>query len=162
VAIPDPLCLIRPTFKGIIETYLMTNEELKKHTATYCATRPEIVACYLFGSRAVGKEHPDSDVDVAFLLDNAIPTVAYSDMKMTYYSDLERALRLDIHPLIMNDAGEVVLGQVFGNGEVVYQQNPEALRSFRRRKLPLIAEFSYYIDMRLNRLRTRYGGEDRG
>jgi predicted nucleotidyltransferase len=140
----------------------MTNEELKKHTATYCATRPEIVACYLFGSRSVGKERPGSDVDVAFLLDNTVAAASYYDLKMSYYSELERALRLDIHPLIMNDAGEVVLGQVFGKGEVVYQQNPEALRSFRRRKLPLIAEFSYYIDMRLNRMRTRYGGEDRG
>ena len=140
----------------------MTIEELKKHTATYCATRPEIVACYLFGSRAVGKERAESDVDIAFLLDKSIPVDAYSDLKMTYYSGLERILRLDIHPLIMNDAGEVVLGQVFGKGEVVYQQNPEALRSFRRRKLPLIAEFSYYIDLQLNRMRTRYGGEDRG
>lgn len=140
----------------------MTIEELKKHTAIYCATRPEIAACYLFGSRARGKERPGSDVDIAFLLDNAIPANTYFDLKMTYSSGLERALRLDIHPLIMNDAGEVVLGQVFGKGEVVYQQNSEALRSFRRRKLPLIAEFSYYIDMRLNRLRSRYGGEDRG
>jgi predicted nucleotidyltransferase len=162
VAMPDPLCLIRPTFKGTIETYPMTNEELKKHTATYCATRPEIVACYLFGSRAAGKGRPGSDVDVAFLLEGSIPFDAYFDLKMAYCSGLERILRLDIHPLIMNDAGEVVLGQVFGKGEVVYQQNPEALRSFRRRKLPLIAEFSYYIDMRLNRLRTRYGGEERG
>jgi len=140
----------------------MTNEELKKHTATYCATRPEIVACYLFGSRSVGKERPGSDVDVAFLLDNTVAAASYYDLKMSYYSELERALRLDIHPLIMNDAGEVVLGQVFGKGEVVYQQNPEALRSFRRRKLPMIAEFSYYIDMRMNSLRSRYGGEARG
>ena len=140
----------------------MTTEELKTHIASYCATRPEIEACYLFGSRAVGKERAGSDVDVAFLLDAMISPTSYFDLKMAYSSGLERALRLDIHPLIMNDAGEVVLGQVFGKGEVVYQQNPEALRSFRRRKLPLIAEFSYYIDMRLNRLRTRYGGEDRG
>jgi len=140
----------------------MIIEELKKHTATYCATRPEIVACYLFGSRAVGKERPESDVDIAFLLDNAIPADAYFNLKMAYCSGLERALRLDIHPLIMNDAGEVVLMQVFGKGEVVYLQNPEALRSFRRRKLPLIAEFSYYIDMRLNSLRSRYRGETRG
>jgi hypothetical protein len=62
----------------------------------------------------------------------------------------------------MNDAGEVVLGQVFGKGEVVFQQNPEVLRSFRRHKLPLIAEFSYYIDIRLNNLRSRYGDETRG
>jgi predicted nucleotidyltransferase len=140
----------------------MSTEDLKKKIATYCATRPEIVACYLFGSRATGKERSGSDADIAFLLDGAIAVSAYYDLKMAYYTDLERVLRLDIHPLVMNDAGEVVLGQVFGKGEVVYDHNPEVLRSFRRHKLPLIADFSYYIDMRLNRLRSRYGGEARG
>ncbi|MEI6213278.1 MAG: nucleotidyltransferase domain-containing protein [Desulfuromonadales bacterium] len=140
----------------------MTSEELKNNIAAYCATRPEIVACYLFGSRATGKERPGSDADVAFLLHKSILASAYYDFKMAYYVDLERALRLEIHPLVMNDAGEVVLGQVFGKGEVVYDNDPEALRSFRRHKLPLIAEFSYFIDMRLNRLRSRYGGETRG
>ena len=136
----------------------MTSEEIKTHIADYCATRPEIVACYLYGSRAAGKERAGSDVDVAFLMDTTVLPADYFNLKMSYYSGLERQLRLDIHPLIMNDAGEVVLGQVFGKGEVVYQQNPEALRSFRRHKLPLIAEFSYYIDIRLNSLRSRYGG----
>ena len=140
----------------------MTIEEIKNHIAAYCATRPEIMACYLFGSRAVGKERVGSDVDVAFLLDATIPRADYASTKMTYYSGLERALRLDIHPLIMNDAGEVVLGQVFGKGDVVYQKDAEVLRSFRRRKLPQIAEFSYYVDMRLNSLRSRFGGEARG
>src|ERR1039457_2399135 len=134
----------------------MTSEEIKTHIADYCATRPEIVACYLYGSRAAGKERAGSDVDVAFLMDTTVLPADYFNLKMSYYSGLERQLRLDIHPLIMNDAGEVVLGQVFGKGEVVYQQNPEALRSFRRHKLPLIAEFSYYIDIRLNSLRSRY------
>ena len=140
----------------------MSTEELKNHIAAYCTTSPEIIACYLFGSRATGKERPGSDADVALLLDGAIAASAYYDLKMSFYSDLGRVLRLDIHPLIMNDAGEVVLGQVFGKGEVVYVKEPEALRSFRRHKLPLIAEFSYYIDMRLNTLRSRYGGEARG
>ena len=140
----------------------MTNEELKNLIAEFCATRPEIMACYLFGSRANGKERVGSDVDVAFLLDNSISANSYSELKTSYYSSLERILMLDIHPLIMNDAGEVVLGQVLGKGEVVYNDNTETLRAFRRHKMPLIAEFSFYIDMRLNRLRLSYGGESRG
>jgi predicted nucleotidyltransferase len=140
----------------------MSTEELKNKIAAYCATRPEIVACYLFGSRASGKERPGSDADVAFLLDCTIAVSSYFDLKMAYLSGLGALLRIDIHPLVMNDAGEVVLGQVFGKGVVVYDHDPEVLRSFRRHKLPMIAEFSYYIDMRLNRLRSRYGGEARG
>lgn len=140
----------------------MTTEELSTTIATFCATRPEIVACYLYGSRATGKERQGSDVDVAFLVDGTLPANNYWNLKLAYMTGLGDLLRSDIHPLIMNDAAEVILGQVFGKGIVVYQQNTEALRIFRRRKLPLIAEFSYYIDMRLAKLRTRYGGESRG
>ena len=136
----------------------MTTDQQKNTIADYCATRPEIVACYLYGSRATGKERPGSDIDLAFLLVSSVASEEYYNLKMTYYAALGALLRLDIHPLIMNDAGEVVLGQVFGKGKLLYQQNAETLRTFRRHKLPLIAEFSYYVDMRLNRLRSRYGG----
>jgi predicted nucleotidyltransferase len=136
----------------------MTIEKLKRHIADYCATRPEIVACYLYGSRASGKERSGSDVDLAFLLDGSVAAEEYYCLKMAYCAELGELLRLDIHPLIMNDAGEVVLGQVFGKGKIVYQQKEETLRDFRRHKLPFIAEFSYYVDMRLSRLRSRYGG----
>lgn len=136
----------------------MTTDQLNHNIADYCATRPEIVACYLYGSRAKGKERFGSDVDLAFLLDGSVTADEYYNLKMTYYAGLGEVLRLDIHPLIMNNAGEVVLGQVFGKGKVVYQKDAEAVRSFRRHKLPFIAEFSYYTDMRLNKLRSRYGG----
>lgn len=137
---------------------IMTTNQLKSTIADYCATRPEIVACYLYGSRAKGKDRPGSDVDLAFLLDGSVAAVEYYDLKMTYYAGLGAVLQLDIHPLIMNDAGEVVLGQVLGKGKLLYQQNAETLRTFRRHKLPFIAEFAYYVDLRLNRLRSRYGG----
>ena len=97
----------------------MTTDQLNHHIADYCATRPEIVACYLYGSRAKGKDRPGSDVDLAFLLDSSVAVDEYYNLKMTYYAGLGEVLRLDIHPLIMNNAGEVVLGQVFGKGRVV-------------------------------------------
>ena len=140
----------------------MTSDQLKSVIADYCATRPEIVACYLYGSRAKGKDRPGSDVDLAFLLDSSVVADEYYCLKMSYCAGLGELLRLDIHPLIMNDAGEVVLGQVFGKGEIIYKKNIEAVRSFRRHKLPFIAEFSYYVDLRLNRLRSRYGGASCG
>jgi uncharacterized protein len=141
---------------------IMTTNQLKSTIADYCATRPEIVACYLYGSRAKGKDRPGSDVDLAFLLDSSVVADEYYNLKMAYYAGLGELLRLDIHPLIMNVAGEVVLGQVFGKGKLLYQQNSETLRTFRRHKLPFIAEFSYYVDLRLNRLRSRYGGASCG
>lgn len=134
----------------------MPIEELKKNTATYCATRPEIVACYLFGSRASGKERTGSDVDVAFLVDASIPADAYFNLKLAYCSGLERALRLDIHPLIMNDAGEVVLEQIFRKGMAVYGFDSLECIRFRMLQFSLIAEFAPLRNRMEERLFRKY------
>ncbi len=120
----------------------MSTEELKNRIAAYCATRPEIVACYLFGSRARGKERPGSDTDIAFLLGGSIAASAYFELKMAYLSGLGALLRLDIHPLIMNDAGEVVLEQVFRKGLPVYGYDSLECIRFRMIQFSLIAEFA--------------------
>jgi predicted nucleotidyltransferase len=62
----------------------MSTEQLKNSISTYCATRPEIIACYLFGSRATGKERLGSDADIAFLLDHTVTAATYFDLKMAY------------------------------------------------------------------------------
>ncbi len=120
----------------------MSTEELKNRIAAYCATRPEILACYLFGSRARGKEQPGSDADIAFLLSGSIAASAYFELKMAYLSGLGALLRLDIHPLIMNDAGEVVLEQVFRKGLPVYGYDSLECIRFRMIQFSLIAEFA--------------------
>jgi len=140
----------------------MSNETLNSSIASYCASRPEVMSCHLFGSHAAGKEHPGSDVDVAFLVADSVSNQSYWDLTLQYMAELGAVLHSDVHPLIMNDAAEVILGQILGKGIVVYQRTPEALRTFRRRKMPLIAEFSYYMDMRLDSLRNRYGGGRHG
>lgn len=134
----------------------MANEQIKNHIASYCATRPEIVACYLFGSRAAGKERPGSDVDVAFLLDGAIRADAYFDLKMVYLSALGAVLRLDIHPLIMNNAGEVVLEQILRKGLPVYGCDSLECVRFRMIQCSLIAEFAPIRDRMEDMLFRKY------
>jgi predicted nucleotidyltransferase len=134
----------------------MTADELNKNIATYCATRPEIVACYLFGSRAVGKERAGSDVDVAFLLDATILPTDYFNLKMSYLSALGALLRLDIHPLIMNDAGEVVLEQIFRKGLPVYGYDSLDCVRFRMLQFSLIAEFAPIRDRMEDMLFRKY------
>lgn len=140
----------------------MTLDHLKKILTDYCATRPEIAACYLYGSYAAGKERPDSDVDLAFLLDSSVIPDDYAQLQLTYITELGSLSKQEIHPLIMNNAGELVLGQVFTKGSLVYQRNQEQLKAFKRHKLPLVADFSYYLSQRLGDIRHRYGGAARG
>ena len=136
----------------------MTTEEIKKHITAYCGTRSEIVACYLYGSRAAGKERPDSDVDVAFLLDGSVTKERYSDLRVAFYGDLAKLVRLDLHILIMNNAGELVLGEVLREGIPLYIRDEEVVERFRMRKIPLIAEFTYYSELFRRKLVERYGG----
>ena len=137
----------------------MTNEELKNHIATYCEARPEIAACYLYGSRASGKERSQSDVDLAFLLQSSVPATDYFNLKMTCMSELGLLLRLDIHPLVMNNAGEVVLDQIFKKGVAVYGGDSLECKRFRMIQSSLIAEFNPLRNRMENLLFEKYREE---
>lgn len=117
---------------------------MSKTIADYCAGRTEIVACYLFGSYAGGRQRQGSDVDVAFLLDASVPQSQYFDLKLTYHNGLASLLRLDIHPVTMNDAGEVLLEQILGKGITVFTRDALELSRFRAIRLSMIAEFAPY------------------
>jgi uncharacterized protein len=140
----------------------MDSAELEKRIAEYCTERPEIVACYLFGSFATDLNRLGSDLDLAFLLTPEIPTAEYGAFRDSVVVGLGRLTRQVIHPIVMNNAGELVLGQIFRKGICVYQGNESALRDFRRNKFPLIAEFAYYGDMMWSRQKQRYGAKADG
>lgn len=118
--------------------------EIQKTIADYCAGRSEILACYLFGSYAGGRQRQGSDVDVAFLLDASVARSEYFDLKLIYHNGLASLLRLDIHPVTMNDAGEVLLEQIFEKGMTVFTRDPLELSRFRAIRLSMIAEFAPY------------------
>lgn len=119
--------------------------------------RPQIIACCLFDSFAAGSNRRDGDLDLAFLLAAEVTSAEYGTFKDSVVVDLGRLTRLDGHPIIMNGAGELVLEQLYRQGICVYQGNEETLRDFRRKKLPLIAEFAYYRDLIWSRQKQRYG-----
>ena len=83
-------------------------------------------------------------MDVAFLLDPALPRADYFDLKLIYHNGLASILRLDIHPVTMNDAGEVLLEQIFGKGMTVFSRDPLEFSRFRAIRLSMIAEFAPY------------------
>ena len=140
----------------------MSFDIIKKQVAGFCAVKSEIAACYLYGSYASGTSRQGSDLDLAFLLTDATPLSAYNDFRFKAIAELGRITRIDVHPLIMNSAGEVVLEQVFRKGVCLYGGDTEALRVFRRRKLPLIADFGYYVELMRTKLKQRYGVQAHG
>lgn len=63
-------------------------------------------------------------------------------MNLEYFAQLSKLLRRDIHPLIMNSAGELVLEQIFSKGMPVYGGESFDCAYFRMIQTAQIAEFA--------------------
>ena len=58
--------------------------------------------------------------------------------------DLSRILRKDIHPVILNLAGEALLQQVFLKGKCILVKNPKKLARYKMTAFSRVADFAYY------------------
>jgi predicted nucleotidyltransferase len=111
----------------------------------YFETRHEVAAVYLFGSFASEKNRPESDVDLAILfLPEYLPSA--DRFCSRYLTELGRILRKDIHPVVMNRAGEVLLKQIFLKGKRLVTNNPTYVREFNMFAMSRIADFGFYLN----------------
>jgi predicted nucleotidyltransferase len=120
----------------------MDNTIIEKLTE-YFKTKSGIIAVYIFGSHAAGKERRGSDLDIAILLDMQDPDVAKQQTD-SYMLDLSRILRKDIHPVILNFAGEELLGQIFSKGKCILVKDSKKLARYKMTAFSRIADFAYY------------------
>ena len=109
----------------------------------YFKDRLEVIAVYLYGSYASGKERSFSDLDIGFLLDRTNIDAA-EKKKYEYMVDLSRLLRKDIHPIILNFAGEELAKQILTKGKCILVNNPKKLAQYKMVMFSKIADFAYY------------------
>ena len=117
--------------------------KLEENIRVYFSYRKEVIAVYLFGSYAKGKERLLSDIDVGILLDKNDQDFL-KKRKKDYVVELGRALRKDIHPVILNLAGEELLKQIFSKGKCILINDSRKLALYRMVMFSRIAEFAYY------------------
>ena len=120
----------------------------------YFKDRKEIAAVYLFGSYALGKNNYMSDVDIGILLKHKY-SKSDKNFKEEYIIQLGRLLRKDIHPVIMNTAGEVLLKQIFGKGKLILVKDLKFYKNFKSVSLSKIVDFSFYLEKMHSRLIKR-------
>ena len=111
--------------------------------ASYFKDHTEVAAVYLFGSHAGITAGRLSDVDIAVLLVTSDEDLAIR-RRFEYIIDLAKIVRKDIHPVIMNLAGEEVLRQIFSKGKAIQVNNTKALSHFKTYAFVKIAEFGHY------------------
>ena len=94
-----------------------------------------VQAVYVFGSRAEGRAHRESDLDVGVLLDRATyPTrVSRTDLRIGLASDLPAAVGTDsVDVVSLIDAPPELGRRVVIDGRLVFCRDGEAEHAFRR------------------------------
>lgn len=116
---------------------------MEKSLIKYFSRIPEVTAVYLFGSRARGRHREDSDVDIGLLLleSDGVPAELTRE-RVTV--ELSRQLRKDVHVVIINAAGEVLLKQILSHGRQILVKDRTMLRRFLMAAMARIAEFGHY------------------
>ena len=158
----DKLTKFLYTLKQLPKThikYLTMDFQINKKIQKFFEDRPEVLAVYLFGSYVKNRENKDSDIDLAVLIDHQSISRS-SEIIKEYTVGLARSLRKDFHIIVMNQAGEEILAQIFKNGSCILNRNERLNATFKMVKHAMIAEFSYYRDlMKKGFLRQLGGGE---
>ena len=109
----------------------------------YFKDKHEVIAVYLFGSQATEKQSRSSDVDVGILLDTKDRATEIKKRDQ-YMVDLANILRKEIHPVILNSAGEELMRQIFAKGDCILIQNQKKLSLFKMTMFARIADYGYY------------------
>jgi predicted nucleotidyltransferase len=107
--------------------------------------KPEIIAVYLFGSQATDKADRSSDVDIGILLDTG-ERVTEIEKRNQYMVELAHIFRKEIHPIILNSAGEELMRQIFTKGKCILVNDHKKLSLFKMTMFARIADFGYYRD----------------
>lgn len=96
------------------------NQTIESKLGAFLSTHPEIGMAILFGSLASGKQHTQSDVDLAIDAGEKLS----SSQKMQFISELANGLGRPIDLIDLRTVGEPLLGQILKHGKRL--QGPDA------------------------------------
>jgi predicted nucleotidyltransferase len=87
----------------------------------------QVIACWVFGSRAAGKGRPGSDVDVAILCDPPL------GLERTRVMDaVGRVLGVDVDVIDLASAPPTLRWEVITSGKLLVERDEEAVEQFVR------------------------------
>jgi predicted nucleotidyltransferase len=116
--------------------------------------RKAVIAIYVFGSTATGKDRPGSDIDLAVMVAGAFPGMARVEMETTLSSLLGR----DVDLVVFGQSSPLLQHQILKYGRLIYEAAP------RERILQEVGARRHYLDTTFlyKKMKTRgnavYGG----
>lgn len=107
----------------------------------------DVVAVYLFGSRASGTAGPLSDIDIAVLLRKGLGNGIYSEKEMDYLGKSNEILRTDeVSFVLLNKAPLTIQYGVISEAKVLFSRDEDARLSFEERVIDEYMDFRPVLD----------------
>lgn len=106
---------------------VQTFEPARERVARLMSSRDEVLAAYIFGSLATGRARPDSDIDIAVLVDRTLIRGDLFDYRLRLMADLRDVLeRPDVEVVLLNQAPPVLAQNVIAKGRVLFERSRSA------------------------------------
>lgn len=132
---------------------MLTMADIEK-ISDFAIGRKAVIAIYVFGSTATGKDRPGSDIDLAVMVAGAFPGMARVEMETTLSSLLGR----DVDLVVFGQSSPLLQHQILKYGRLIYEAVP------RERILQEVGARRHYLDTAFlyKKIKTRgnavYGG----
>jgi predicted nucleotidyltransferase len=122
----------------------------------YFEKRREVVALFLFGTFDTEKERPDSDIDLAVLIDpQKTKDNSYEMLKAEYYNTSPDFSLLDVDIVILNAAPTSLKYEILKTGRILLDRNPDLRRLFTALTLQEYFDYKIVEDIYFNALKKR-------
>ena len=123
--------------------------------------RRDVSAAYVFGSVAAGRARPDSDLDVAVLLDPRVPRDDALTRRLQIMAELGAALgRSNVDVVILNDAPTLLAHRVLSRGRLVFERSAATRVRFQVRTAARYLDLVPVLETHIRALK-RHTGERR-
>ena len=154
----DYVAYAKNIFYDIIFDIMKAQNDIQR-VARYFKDRQEVSALYIFGSFAKSNEIPESDIDVAVLInDKKKGRYTFESLKRTYYA---ASPKLSIRPLdivLLNTASPFLKHRIIRTGKVIFDRNKRLRKRFIANAIIEYMDYKPIEDICLKAVSQRFKG----
>ncbi len=135
---------------------------IEKDLGDYLAARPNVIAAYLYGSRAAGRERPHSDADIAIYTTPFQTRLDSFHAKLEYQRGISDIIKKNTDIVFLQETGELLAYQIIKHGILVYEADSQMHRAFVARRMVQCIDFQYLQDRMQKGMMQAMRGEVHG